>query len=184
MTHAWRPAGARELRLGLAGLGSMGRNHLRILSNRPGVRLAAVADPVAEVLAAAVSGSAAQGFADPLAMIAKADLDGVVIAAPTNAHLPLALAAIDRGIAVLVEKPLAGTVEDAMQIVQSARVCGVPVQVGHVERFNPAVLELGRLLKAGWLSTIFAIASRRAERWKRAAFWSGRNSATPPSGWW
>ncbi len=162
MTDAWRPAGARELRLGLAGLGSMGRNHLRILSNRPGVRLVAVADPFADVLAAAVAGCDAQGYADPLAMIAEADLDGVVIAAPTNAHLSLALGAIDRGIAVLVEKPLAGTVEEALRIVQAARVCGVPVQVGHVERFNPAVLELGRLLQAGWLSTLYAIVSRRA----------------------
>jgi UDP-N-acetylglucosamine 3-dehydrogenase len=162
MTDAWRPAGARELRLGLAGLGSMGRNHLRILSNRPGVQLVAVADPVDDVLAAAIASSAAHGFADPLAMIAETDLDGVVIAAPTNAHLALALAAIDRGIAVLVEKPLAGTVEEALRIVQAARVCGVPVQVGHVERFNPAVLELGRLLHAGWLSTVYAIVSRRA----------------------
>ena len=162
MTDAWRPAGARELRLGLAGLGSMGRNHLRILSSRPGVRLAAVADPVVDVLAATIAGSGAQGFADPLAMIAEADLDGVVIAAPTNAHLPLALAAIDRKVAVLVEKPLAGTVEEALEIVQAARTCGVPVQVGHVERFNPAVLELGRLLQAGWLSTVYAIVSRRA----------------------
>jgi UDP-N-acetylglucosamine 3-dehydrogenase len=162
MTDAWRPAGARELRLGLAGLGTMGRNHLRILSSRPGVRLVAVADPVADVLAAAIASFGAQGFADPLAMIAEADLDGVVIAAPTNAHLSLTLAAIDRGIAVLVEKPLAGTVEEALRIVQAARVCGVPVQVGHVERFNPAVLELGRLLHAGWLSTVYAIVSRRA----------------------
>jgi predicted dehydrogenase len=140
----------------------MGRNHHRILSNRPGVRLVAVADPVADVLAQAIAGSDAQGYADPLTMIAEADLDGVVVAAPTKAHLDLALAAIDRGIAVLVEKPLAGTVEEALQIVQAARVCGVPVQVGHVERFNPAVLELGRLLHDGWLSTVYAIVSRRA----------------------
>jgi UDP-N-acetylglucosamine 3-dehydrogenase len=162
MTDAWRPAGPRELRLGLAGLGSMGRNHLRILSSRPGVRLVAVADPVEDVLAAAIAGSPAQGFVDPMAMLSEADLDGVVIAAPTNAHLALALAAIDRGIAVLVEKPLAGTVDEALQIVHAARVRGVPVQVGHVERFNPAVLELGRLLRAGWLSTVYAIVSRRA----------------------
>ena len=86
----------------------------------------------------------------------------MVIAAPTNAHLPLALAAIEHGIPVLVEKPLAGTVEDALQIVHAAADRGVPVQVGHVERFNPAVLELGRLLGAGWLSTVYAIVSRRA----------------------
>ena len=59
---------------------------------------------------------------------------------------PLALAAIERGIAVLVEKPLAGTVDEARGIVDAAAAAGVPVQVGHVERFNPAVLELGRLL--------------------------------------
>ena len=95
-------------------------------------------------------------------MVEEADLDALVVAAPTMAHAALALAAIDRGIPVLVEKPLAATVDDAMRIVAASRAKGVPVQVGHVERFNPAVLELGGLLEAGWLSAIFAIASRRA----------------------
>ena len=95
-------------------------------------------------------------------MVAEAELDALVIAAPTTAHLDLALAAIERGIAILVEKPLAGTVDEALRIVTAARARGVPVQVGHVERFNPAVLELGRLLAAGWLSTVYGISSRRA----------------------
>ncbi len=162
MTGTWQPAGDRELRVGLAGLGSMGRNHLRILAGRDDIRFAAVADPVADVLASATDQTGALGFAEPLAMIAEADLDAVVIAAPTTAHVPLALAAIERGVAVLVEKPLAATVDEAMRIVDAARSSGVPVQVGHVERFNPAVLELGRLIQAGWLSTIYSIASRRA----------------------
>lgn len=162
MTAAWVPAGDGELRVGLAGLGSMGRNHLRVIRARAGCRLVAVADPVGEVLAAAVDGRETRGFDDPLAMIAESDLDAVVIAAPTTAHLPLALAAIERGIAILVEKPLAATVDEARAIVEAAAATGVPVQVGHVERFNPAVLELGRLLAAGWLSTVYAITSRRA----------------------
>ncbi len=162
LAGSWRPAGDRELRIGLAGLGSMGRNHLRVISSRPGCRLVAVADPVPAALAAAVEASGAQGFAEPLAMIAEADLDAVVIAAPTTAHPPLALAAIERGLAVLVEKPLAATVEEGLAILAAGRARGVPVQVGHVERFNPAVLELGRLLREGWLSTVYAIASRRA----------------------
>jgi predicted dehydrogenase len=74
----------------------------------------------------------------------------------------LALAAIERGVAVLVEKPLAATVQEGRAIVEAARAAGVPVQVGHVERFNPAVLELGRLLADGWLSNVYAISSRRA----------------------
>ena len=158
----WTPAGGRKLRVGLAGLGSMGRNHLRVLSARTDLRLCAVADPVPAALDAATDQTGAQGFAEPLAMLAEADLDAVVVAAPTMAHLPIALAAIERGVAVLVEKPLAASTDDALQIVAAARVRGVPVQVGHVERFNPAVLELGRLLTAGWLSTVYAIASRRA----------------------
>jgi len=162
MTSRWQPAGARELRLGLAGLGSMGRNHLRVLSARTDLVLAAVADPVAAALADATAQTGAQGFAEPLAMIAEAELDAVVIAAPTTAHVPLALAAIERGIAVLVEKPLAATIDEGMRIVVAARAAGVPVQVGHVERFNPAVLELGRLVEDGWLSSVYSIASRRA----------------------
>jgi UDP-N-acetylglucosamine 3-dehydrogenase len=155
-------AAATPVRIGLAGLGAMGRNHLRVLSSRPDTRLVAIADPVPEVLAVAAALSGAQAFAEPGAMVAEAELDALVIAAPTTAHVPLALAAIERGVAILVEKPLAATVEEGVRIVAAARERGVPVQVGHVERFNPAVLELGRLLADGWLSSIYAIASRRA----------------------
>jgi UDP-N-acetylglucosamine 3-dehydrogenase len=150
------------LRLGLVGLGSMGRNHLRVISNHPETTLAAVADPDPAALEAAAGAPETARFADPLEMIRQSDLDGVVIAAPTTAHMPLALAAIDRGIGVLVEKPLAATVDDGLTIVAAARKRNVRVQIGHVERYNPAVLEMGRLLRAGWLSTIYAITSRRA----------------------
>lgn len=162
MTSRWSPVGDRDLRVGLIGLGSMGRNHLRILSSSPHARLTAVADPDRAVLDSATAGSGAQGFAEPLAMLAEADLDAVVIASPTTTHVDLALAALDRGIAVLVEKPLAATPDEAGRIVDAGRSSGVPVQVGHIERFNPAVLELGRLLKEGWLSTVYAVSSRRA----------------------
>ena len=63
---------------------------------------------------------------------------------------------------MLVEKPRAADVADGERIVAAGRAAGVPIQVGHVERFNPAVLELGRLLEAGWLSKVYAITSRRA----------------------
>jgi UDP-N-acetylglucosamine 3-dehydrogenase len=159
----WIPRGEGRLRVGLAGLGSMGRNHLRVVHARSDAELVAVADPVSGALDDAVTRTGARGFDDPLAMLAEVDLDAVVIAAPTTAHLPLALEAIDRGIAILVEKPLAATVDEGLEILMASRAAAVPVQVGHVERFNPAVLELGRLLHdGGWLSTVYAIASRRA----------------------
>jgi UDP-N-acetylglucosamine 3-dehydrogenase len=163
MTSRWAPAGERELRVGLVGLGSMGRNHLRILSAMPGARLVAVADPDRHALAGATASNDAQGFAEPMALLGEADLDAVVIASPTTTHVALALAAIERGVATLVEKPLAATPEEAASLVDAARSGGVPLQVGHVERFNPAVLELGRLLHdGGWLSSVYAITSRRA----------------------
>lgn len=163
MTGRWSPIGAgRPVRVGLVGLGAMGRNHLRVLGARDDARLVAVADPVADLVAHEAAATGAQGYAEPLAMLAEAELDAVVIASPTTTHLPLALAAIERGVAVLVEKPLAATTAEADTLVDAAAAVGVPVQVGHVERFNPAVLELGRLLDTGWLSTVYAITSRRA----------------------
>jgi len=159
---AWSPVTGRRVRVGLAGLGSMGQNHLRLLSSRPDVELVALSDPVAAVLEPAAARTGSHGFGNAIAMVREADLDAIVIAAPTTVHVDLAVAAIESGIVVLVEKPLAATVEDGLRIVRAARERGVPVQVGHVERFNPAVLELGRLLAAGWLSTVYSISSRRA----------------------
>ncbi len=84
MTASWSPVGEGDVRVGLIGLGSMGRNHLRILASMPGARLVAVADPDETALAAATAATGALGFAEPLALLAEADLDAVVIAAPTT----------------------------------------------------------------------------------------------------
>ena len=158
----YRVSGAAPLRVGLAGLGSMGRNHLRHLTSRPDCTLAAVGDPDSTTLAAITAQTGAIGFADPLAMIREAPLDAVVIAAPTMAHAALAQAAIERGLPVLVEKPLAATVGEGLELVAAARRGGVPLQVGHVERFNPAVVELGRRVADGWLGPLYSMTSRRA----------------------
>jgi predicted dehydrogenase len=163
MTSGWQPIGrGSPVRVGLIGLGTMGRNHLRLLAAHDDARLVAVADPVADALDSAAATTGAQAYAEPLAMLAEAELDAVVIASPTTTHHPLAMAALERGIAVLVEKPLAAVPAEADDLVDAAASSGVPLQVGHVERFNPAVLELGRLLDSGWLSTVYAITSRRA----------------------
>src|SRR5207244_2044701 len=92
----------------------------------------------------------------------EADLDALVIATPTTAHATLALEAIDRDIPVLIEKPIAASVEEGEEIVARSRGRGSFVQVGHIERFNPAVLELDRLLRDGWLEKVYSISSRRA----------------------
>ena len=162
MTGGWQPIGQRAARVGLIGLGAMGRNHLRLLSAREDAELVAISDPLPEVLEAATASTDAKAYIHPQEMLVKADLDAVVIASPTTTHLTLGLAAVGRGIAALIEKPLAATTAEADGLVMASAETGVPIQVGHVERFNPAVLELGRLLDQGWLSTVYAITSRRA----------------------
>jgi predicted dehydrogenase len=153
---------AAALRVGLAGLGAMGRNHLRHLAARDDCALVAIGDPDPATLEAGLAATSARGWADPVAMIAEAELDAVVIAAPTLAHPELVHAAIARGLPVLVEKPLAATIDDGLALVQAARRRDVPLQVGHVERFNPAVQKLGRLLADGWVGTVYSMTSRRA----------------------
>ena len=113
MTGAWSPVGERELRVGLVGPRARWAATTSASSAAlPGVRLVAVADPVpARPRRGQRAGPAPSGFAEPLAMLAEADLDAVVIAAPTTSPPAAALAAIERGIAVLVEKPLAATID-------------------------------------------------------------------------
>jgi UDP-N-acetylglucosamine 3-dehydrogenase len=134
------------LKIGVIGVGVMGSNHARVLSEMAGVTLVGVADPdraqcdlVARNLGCAV-------FADLEGLIASG-VEAVTIAAPTHLHHDLALACIARGLHVLVEKPIAPTVEEGRAIVAAARRAGVRLMVGHVERFNPAVESIKRAIK-------------------------------------
>jgi predicted dehydrogenase len=140
----------------------MGRNHLRNLVARDDITLAAISDPDEGCRTQAAEHTPAQLFADPLDMLAGVPLDALVIAAPTTLHHPIARAAIDRGVAVLVEKPLAATVAEGRELVQAAEAKGVVLQAGHIERFNPAVVELGRRLRGGALSRIYSVKTLRA----------------------
>jgi predicted dehydrogenase len=125
------------LRLGVVGTGSLGFHHARILSSMPGVHFAGVHDsnPVRAAEVAAQLGVTAAPSLDDLLDAS----DAVVIAVPTSAHEEVALAAIGRGVHVLIEKPIAPSLAAADRIVGAADAAGVLVQIGHVERFNAAL---------------------------------------------
>ncbi|WP_454918152.1 Gfo/Idh/MocA family oxidoreductase [Xanthobacter sediminis] len=129
---------ARALRVGVTGIGIMGSNHARVLSGLPGAELVAVADPDQAQAERVASFLGCQAVGDHRALI-DLGLDAVVVAAPTHLHHQVALDVIGAGCSVLVEKPIASTVEEGREIVAAAREKGVTLMVGHVERFNPAV---------------------------------------------
>jgi predicted dehydrogenase len=151
------------LRLGLAGAGTMGRHYLRLLAARDDVTLVALADPLsaAREAASAIAPRAA-AFSDPLAMLDEEGLHALIVASPTTLHVPIALRAVERGIAVLVEKPIAGDVAQGRLLVAAAERAGVLLQVGHVERFNPAVLALGEQLRQQVLGPLYSVRTVRS----------------------
>jgi UDP-N-acetylglucosamine 3-dehydrogenase len=126
------------LRIGVVGVGVMGSNHARVFSGLPGVRLVAVADPDIGQRDFVTRALDCRGVDNLDALIA-AGVDAVTIATPTHLHHDLALACISRGIHVLVEKPIASSVEEGQSIIRAANRASVTLMVGHVERFNPAV---------------------------------------------
>jgi predicted dehydrogenase len=121
-------------RFGVVGVGSLGFHHARILAGMSGVSLRGVWDTRAERLAevAAQHGVPAASSLDALLD----SVDACVIAVPTDAHEEVAVAAVNRGVHVMIEKPLAPTLDAADRILEAAKTSGSLVQTGHVERFN------------------------------------------------
>lgn len=132
------------LRAAVVGVGTMGRHHARILAGMPDVELVGVVDRDVVRAASIADAYGASVFSSVLEL---PEIDVAVIAVPTPAHRPVALELIERGVHLLVEKPLAPSPADALAIVEAAEAAGLVLAVGHVERFNPAVMALARLVE-------------------------------------
>ncbi len=135
----------RSARVFVVGAGAFGRNHLRVYrelaSSGAPVELAAVIDPNGEALARAGADFGVAGFRSVAEALKGAGVpDAASICVPTESHAAAAELLLERGVGSLIEKPLAGSLEDADRILQAGQAGGALVQVGHLERFNPAVL--------------------------------------------
>src|SRR3989304_4818805 len=146
---------------GVIGVGNMGRHHARNYSEITGVNLAAVSDIEPKIGKEIAKRFNCRYYADYRELLNKEKLDLVTIAVPTKLHKEVALGAIAKGIHILIEKPIAGTVADAKIIVQKAKQKGIKFTVGHIERFNPAVLKLKEMADKGKLGKITSIVTRR-----------------------
>lgn len=129
--------GRAELPVGVVGVGSLGFHHARILREVAGARLAGVfdADPVRAASVADQLG--VRAFASLEALLE--EIEAAVVAVPTTDHASVALAALDRGVSLLIEKPLASTLDEADRILEAAERAGLLIATGHVERFNSAL---------------------------------------------
>ncbi len=135
-----------RLRLAVVGVGALGRHHARILSENPHVDLVAVADSRAEQGREIAAKCRTRWVADYRDLRSRDILDAVSVVVPTIAHREVAGAFLDAGIPVLVEKPLAANAVQAGELVELASRHDVLLQVGHIERFNPAFQVAGPLI--------------------------------------
>ena len=131
-------------RVAVVGAGAFGRNHLRVIQQSEQAELAGVLDADAARAGAAAVAHGCREFGSLEELAASAD--AAVVATPTVSHGPVGRALMELGVDVLVEKPIADTVDAARALVETAARCGRILQVGHLERFNPAVIALGQAL--------------------------------------
>jgi UDP-N-acetylglucosamine 3-dehydrogenase len=150
-----------NLKAAVIGAGNMGKHHARNYSEIRGVELVAIADLNPAIGEPMANAYGAKYYTDFQEMLDKEKLDVVTIAVPTKFHKDVALACIKKGINILLEKPIAGTVLEAKEIVTAAKAKGVKFTVGHIERFNPAVIELKKMIDKGELGDIIAISNTR-----------------------
>lgn len=146
-----------ELRVGLLGVGMMGRHHARVLRDVEGIQLVAIADPGGDPHRVA---GPLEVLPDVEALVA-AGIDMAVVAVPTAFHEDAALTLAEAGVHTLVEKPIASSLEAGARMVEAFASRGLVGAVGHVERFNPALQELRRRLEAGEVGEVYQIATRR-----------------------
>lgn len=137
--------GERKTRVGVIGVGHVGQHHARIYRELPGVELAGIADIDPARLQEVKRVAEAPVFQDYRELFGH--VDGVSLAVPTHLHAQIARECLDRGVDVLVEKPMTQTLEEAEELTDLAKQRGRILQVGHVERFNGAVRALHRIVK-------------------------------------
>ena len=144
------------LRIGLLGAGMIGREHAALLAKHAGTRLVALADPSPEAVAYAAS-LGVPHHANYIEMLDQERLDAVIVALPNALHVEAGLACVERGLPMLMEKPIAENVATAMRLVEAAEAARVPMLVGHHRRHSPDIREARRAIAAGELGDITAI---------------------------
>ena len=147
------------MRVGVIGTGNFGKQHVRVYSEL-GAELVGVADTDLEKAQKIAAQYTTKVYTDYKELLTQ-DLNAVSIAVPTIEHRAVALAAIKKGVNLLIEKPIADSIESAKEIITAAEARRVKLMVGHLERFNPAVRKLKQIIDDGILGKLVFISARR-----------------------
>ena len=136
--------------IAVIGAGLIGKTHIERALQHPNLELVAIADPTPAARALAES-IGVPCHADYKAMLDAARPRGVVVATPNVTHAQITVDCLERGAAVLVEKPIADTLDDARRICEASHATGLPVLVGHQRRHNPIMRSAKAIIGAGTL---------------------------------
>ncbi len=150
-----------ELRAAVIGVGSMGRNHARVYEEISRTKLVGVADVVAQTAQAVAATYGVPAYTDYRNLLAREQPDLVTVAVPTKDHWDVVAVALDSGVHVLVEKPIAATLQEGRAMIQKAQDLNRKLMVGHIVRFSPVIRSLKEHLAQGELGKIFQIVCRR-----------------------
>ena len=148
-------------KIAVIGVGVMGSNHARIYQSLPEAELVAVVDSDLTRARTVAEKHSVPYYDSVQALLSKNRIDAASVAVPTSLHAIVAEELLSAGVHVLVEKPLAMTVDECQKLCALSERLGAIVMVGHVERFNPAVRKLRELIREGKFGDITSIITRR-----------------------
>lgn len=149
------------LKAAVIGVGSIGQNHARVYREMDGVELVGVVDSNPQTAARIGARLNVPHYTDYKALLEETKPDLVSVSVPTSLHFQVGLELIEQGLHVLMEKPITSTVEQGQKLIEAAKKKGVVLAVGHIERFNPAAMELRRRLREGMAGRIYKIHAQR-----------------------
>ncbi|MCX6648477.1 MAG: Gfo/Idh/MocA family oxidoreductase [Candidatus Bathyarchaeota archaeon] len=154
----------RTIKVAIIGCGSWGRNHARVYRELPGVELLAVSDLNPQTAKQIGDLYHVSYYTDPTTVIDDPNIDLISICTPTITHAEIAVAAIEAGKHVLVEKPMTNTVAEAQHLISTAKRNNQKLAIGFVERFNPAVQEAIKRVSEGQIGEVILAHTQRVSR--------------------
>jgi predicted dehydrogenase len=160
------------LRFGIVGAGNIAQAYLQLFDDLSGAEIVGIADPRAEVAAAAAARAGATAHATVEALLDRETPDAIVVCTPPDTHPDIALAAVARGVAVLCEKPLATRIGPAQSLMAAAKAAGVPLTMATKFRFVADVVRAQQLVAAGALGELIQIENRFASRVDMRGRWN------------